>query len=276
MRIAVTGATGFLGEALCKALEDEGHELYRFSSSNQNLRSEIELPPCDVLYHTGGNSKVYLAKQNPILDFEINAYGTIKLMEAVVKAGIPKVIFTSSNSVYKDLIVEDEDSQVGNNDYGKFYGLSKLIADLYVKEYAEFYGFDYVILRPSNFYGPGMVKNVIIDVIKGYLEGKTIRIGFTFDSEIDFIYIDDLVSGHIHALGLRSGIFNLCHGASTRIGELLKIIEANFENRIDVLEGENQIIIRQGNEKLRATGWEPAVDIRTGISITADYFKRRS
>ncbi|MBU1625990.1 SDR family oxidoreductase, partial [bacterium] len=130
MKILITGASGFLGKALSDKLEELGNSVIRYSSKTLNLCGEIELPKCDVLFHIGGNSKVYLAKQNPRFDFEVNAHGTIKLLEASVKAGIPKIVYTSSNSVYKDLTVKDENASLGNNSYGKFYGLSKLTADL--------------------------------------------------------------------------------------------------------------------------------------------------
>jgi len=273
MKIAVTGATGFLGKALSDELEKLGHVVIRLDSSNFNLRGELQLPHCDVLYHVGGNSKVYLAKRFPQTDFEINAHGSAKLMDALKEAEIPKVIYTSSNTVYKDLIVADEDSPVGINDYGKFYGLSKLVGDLYIRQFAEFFGIDYVIFRPSNFYGPGMLKNVIIDVIKKFLAGSNIEIGFTFNSEIDFIYIDDLVSAHILGLEFKDEIFNLCSGESSKVGDVIRMISYNFENVIDVKEGSNKIVLSQGNKKLCSNGWEPKFGIEEGIKNTVDYFK---
>ena len=234
------------------------------------------MPPCNILYHTGANSRVYLAKQDPRYDFEVNAYGTVKLLEAAREAEIPKIIYTSSNSVYRDLVVKDEGFHLGINSYGGFYGLSKLTGDLYVEQYAKFYGFEYVILRPSNFYGPGMVKNVIIDIMKAYLENKDIKIGFTFDSEIDPVYIDDLVSGHLFALDLENDTFNLSYGASTKIRTIIELTGKCFDNKINVQEGINKLTLKQDNDKLRAIGWYPETDIHTGIENTVKFLKCQS
>jgi len=276
MIITVTGATGFLGNALCRALEKKGHVVYKFSSSNLDLRGDISLPRCDLLYHIGGNSRVYLAKQKPMYDFEVNALGTVKVIEAVIKSRIPKIVLTSSNSVYGDLVAEDEKCPTGQNSYGSFYGLSKLTSELYLKEYAEYFGFEYVIFRPSNFYGPGMVKNVIIDLINAFLENRDTKIGLTFDSKIDFIYIDDLVSAYCLAMGLKDEILNLSYGVSTQIKDVVEYVSNSFDKKVKIQEGTNKVIIETGNKKLCSMGWKPEVDIKTGIRNTVEDFKRNA
>jgi nucleoside-diphosphate-sugar epimerase len=115
---------------------------------------------------------------------------------------------------------------------------------------------------------------VIIDIIKAYLENRDITIGFSFDSEIDFIFIDDLVNAHVLALDLKNEVFNLSYGTSTKISEIKNIISFCFNNKINILEGSNSVQLRIGCEKLKSKGWKPLTDIKTGIQKTINYFKQ--
>jgi UDP-glucose 4-epimerase len=272
MKISVTGSTGFLGSALCRTLERMNHRVVKFGSYNHNLLDVISFPRCDVVYHIAGNSRVYLSQKNPRFDFEINALGTIKVLDAVVKSDIPKLVYISSNTIYKDLIVQDESSPIGNNSYGQFYGLSKLAGELYVKQYAETFGFDYIIFRPTNFYGPKMVKNVIYDLIQGHIKDIRVPLNYTWDSEIDFIYIEDLVRALILALDMRKEILNLSYGKSYSIKDIYHIIQGCFNRRIEVVEGKNRVLMGMDNRKLISMGWKPEVSLKDGIIQTVDSF----
>ncbi|MBL7151980.1 MAG: NAD(P)-dependent oxidoreductase, partial [Candidatus Omnitrophica bacterium] len=170
MKIAVTGATGFLGEHLCLKLRQLGHELFEYNSKNLDLSKPITLPnSIDVLYHLAANARVQWAKKDPFADFKINALGTLNVLESVRKSSIKKIIYVSSCLVYKELIDSNEKDAVGTNEISGPYGISKLVGEYYIKEYAKIYGIDYVILRPTGFYGPGMKKNAIFDIIEGIL-----------------------------------------------------------------------------------------------------------
>ena len=129
MKIIILGASGFIGNALRHALTEKKHEVIAPTHSDLDIRDAITLPHADVLYHLAANPRVYWARKNALLDFEINAMGTINVLDACVAAGIKKVVYASSIVVYKNIWEVDEEGENGYNEYGGPYGLSKLTGE---------------------------------------------------------------------------------------------------------------------------------------------------
>ncbi|MFH1582607.1 MAG: SDR family oxidoreductase, partial [bacterium] len=191
MKIAITGARGFLGGKLCYSLKKRKHKLIKYDIDNLDLRKKIKLPKgIDVIYHLAALNKPYLSKTNPFESFKSNVIGTVNLLEAAREAKVKKIIFTSSVLIYKDLKKTKETDLVGNNGIYP-YGFEKLIGEEYIKMYANLFGINYVIFRITGIYGPGMYKSPIFDVIQGFLNND-IKLYVNKNSIYNFIYIEDV------------------------------------------------------------------------------------
>ena len=181
------------------------------SSTNPNLRSFTE--KSDVIFHLAGQVAVTTSVQAPMRDFEVNALGTLNLLEAVRGSSHrPGFVFVSTNKVYgglEDLEVRETDDRyyfpnlpmgIAEDralDFHSPYGCSKGAADQYVLDYGRSYGLSTLVLRQSCIYGTrqfgiedqGWVAWFIIAAVTGrsltlYGTGKQVR---------DILYIDDLV-----------------------------------------------------------------------------------
>jgi UDP-glucose 4-epimerase len=272
MKIAVTGATGFLGCHVCKNLRDLGHQTIEFNSKNLDIRNSVELPQADVLVHIAANPKVYLARKEVFEDFKINALGTLHVLEAMRNAGIGKIVYISSSRVYRCQANSREEDPVGASSNGGPYGASKLVGELYVQQYSDCYEMKYVILRLSSLYGPLMYKNAIIDMIKGFMSNETIKLYHHIDSQIDFIYVKDAAEGISRSLEWENQILNLSAGIGTKLTHVYGALKTIFAKEVPLEYSDELICITPSNERIKKLGWEPKYSIDKGLRETVEFF----
>ncbi|MBI5682828.1 MAG: SDR family oxidoreductase, partial [Deltaproteobacteria bacterium] len=212
MKVIVTGATSFLGTHFVEMVKNKVEDVISLSSKEIDITNSISFPSGDVLYHLAANSRIYMAREKIVEDFQINAIGTINVLEAAYKAGIKKIVYISTALVYEDLYNSNEESPVGSTKVSGPYGVSKLVGELYIKQYAFERGFEYVILRPSGLYGKGMKKNPIYDMVMGFVTGMPIKLHHDINSEFDFIHVKDVARAMVMALDWKDEILNVSHG----------------------------------------------------------------
>jgi len=274
MRIAITGATGFLGKHLCLRLKELGHELFEYNTSNSDITGDVSLPDSvDIVYHLAGNSRVYLAKKDPFFDFKANALGTLNVLESMRRNNIKKIIYTSSDLVYTDLNKCGESDKLGANKISGPYGVTKSIAEYYIRYYADIFGIEYAILRLSSMYGPYMHKNTVFDMIQGFLAKKKIKLFHHIDSEFDFIYAADAVEALILAMGWKNETVNVSTGKSVSLKYLYDIIKGIMGYDVAIDSNEELVKIKVDNSKLRLLGWEMRHSLKEGLKRTIDSFR---
>lgn len=274
MKIVVTGATGFLGKYLCSRLRRLGHELCEYNSKNLDLTKPLTLPKSiDVLYHLAANSRVYFAKKDPVADFTVNSLGTLHILEAAKKSGAKKVIYTSTDLVYKNLVNFGEDMEVGPNPASGPYGLSKLIGEYYIQLYQQLYGISYVILRPSSYYGPGMKKNAVYDFIQAFLRKEEVALFHDIYSEFDFIYIEDVAHALVMSLEWENEVINVSTGHSVTLKELYEVIKELMHYEVPLAYSGELVKVRVDNTKLKALGWQSRYSLKEGVTRTIESFK---
>lgn len=273
MKIAVTGATGFLGYYVCQKISESGCQVVKFNSRNFDIREPVELPNVDVVIHLAANSKVYLARKHVFEDFRINGLGTLHLLEAMRKSGVKKIIYISSTRVYKNQINAREEDPVGMNSAGGPYGLSKLIGEFYVQEYANSYNLDYVIFRLSGLYGPRMYKNPLFDIIRGFMNNETIKLYQHISSEMDFIYAKDAAEGISKGLEWNNEILNLSSGTGYKLIDIYDILKNMFNIEPPLEYGKEHICMTANNDRIKSLGWNPRYSIEEGLQETVGFFK---
>lgn len=259
----------------------------------------------DIVYHLAAQTAVTTSVKNPRIDFETNALGTLNVLEgARLSRSNPAVIFSSTNKVYgqlEDLLIERQatryvygDGCVGIDetrplDFHSPYGCSKGAADQYVHDYARIYGLRTVVFRQSCIYGPrqlgvedqGWVAWFIIALNLGksvtiYGDGRQVR---------DLLHVNDLLDAFEAAsarIDLAAGqVYNIGGGVSNSLsvwlefGPLLKeLLGSNAEaNLAEWRPGDQKIYISDCRKAMNELGWQPRIDVRTGIKDMVDWVK---
>ena len=251
------------------------------------------------VFHFAAQVAVTTSLDDPTHDFDVNARGTLNVLEAIRRTPHqPPLLFTSTNKVYgalDDIELDANDMRYtpmsarvlehGVNErrpleFHSPYGCSKGAADQYVLDYARSFGLKTVVFRMSCIYGPhqfgtedqGWVAHFLIralhrEPITIYGDGKQVR---------DVLFIDDLVEAFLAAskkIDRVSGqAFNIGGGASETIS-LLELIEmiARLDGRAPRLEwsewrtGDQKYYVSDTRRFARITGWRPRVSPREGI-----------
>lgn len=302
MKILVTGGAGFIGSAVSKLLLDQGHQVtvldnlshghedYVDSRANfikADLLDEAKLteilPTHDAVIHMASLIEVGESVKKPVDFAENNIVGTIKLLEAMRKTNVKKIIFSSSACVYgkptklpiteEDLLGEQENP----------YGLTKVSMEQFCLLYHQLYNFDVVILRYFNPYGPGELHipetHAIPNFIKAVLEKKPIPLYWNGEQVRDFIYIDDLALAHILPLEL-NGLHILNVGTQTG-SQVINIVKKIFEiagyevpiNDLGDRRGDVPSLVASAEKIKRELGWSAKVDLDEGLKKTIQFFR---
>lgn len=317
--ILITGGAGFIGSNLAQRLLAEPHTRVRIFDnlsrrgvehniawlrSLRGAATRLEIVQGDVrdakavaqavrdvseIYHLAAQVAVTTSIEDPEGDFEVNALGTLRVLEAArASKRKPFVLFTSTNKVYGSLdgvpvhvsgsryhadapgfagVTEDE-----HLDFHSPYGCSKGTADQYVRDYARIYDLPSVVFRMSCIAGPrqfgnedqGWVAHFLYSVLAGrpitiYGDGRQVR---------DVLHVHDLVEAMVavreHRRTTRGQIYNLGGGMerATSVLEMLKCIEAqtgralNLQFR-DTRPGDQPLYISDTAKIQRDTGWRP-------------------
>ncbi|HEY0372839.1 MAG TPA: GDP-mannose 4,6-dehydratase [Thermoanaerobaculia bacterium] len=325
--VLVTGGCGFVGTNLAHRLLSAGQRVCVFDNlSRAGVRRNLEwlqethgdrlivkigdtrdavavrdaVRRASQVFHFAAQVAVTTSLDDPIEDFEVNARGTLNVLEAVrTSIHRPPLFFTSTNKVYGGLddvgMVEDGERYTPRNesiarygisehrslDFHSPYGCSKGSADQYVRDYARTYGLKTVVFRMSCIYGPqqygnedqGWVAHFLIQAIEGrpimlYGDGKQVR---------DLLFVDDLVDAFLLAQknmpALAGQAFNIGGGASNTVSllELLDLIGGVHGERPEVAThdwrvGDQRYYVSDTAKFGAATGWKPTVDVEQGVA----------
>jgi nucleoside-diphosphate-sugar epimerase len=242
-KIFITGGTGFIGQKLARKLADEGHQvvaLIRSKGKAKDLQHdnisfvegdlfnlgalEVGMHESDEVYHLAAFASVW-AKDDTFS--RVNIDGTINILNAAKKKGVKKVLVTSTAGVIGPAIDgpvnEDTPRQV---DFFTDYESTKYESELKIKEYvAE--GQHVVIVNPTRVYGPGPlnVSNSVTKLIKQYTEGKWKFIPGDGMSTGNYVFVDDVINGHVLAMEKgRAGERYLLGGEDATYHELFDTI----------------------------------------------------
>src|SRR5713101_2144408 len=328
-RILVTGGAGFVGSNLTSNLLSDGFDVTVFDAllrpgSQENLawlqqhssrphfvKEDVRnfkavknaVAEVDIIFHLAGQVAVTSSVDDPRSDFEINALGTLNILEAARQSGRqPIMVFASTNKVYGGMedvpVVEGPSRYIFTGlpngipetrplDFHSPYGCSKGAADQYVRDYARIYHLPTVVFRMSCIYGPrqfgtedqGWVAHFIIAALTNkpitiYGDGKQVR---------DILFVSDLVRALRLAadrLDTTAGdVFNIGGGPSNTMsvwgefGEVLaKLKGERLEPRFGKWRpGDQPCYVSDIRKAAARMGWRPLVDKETGIQHLWDW-----
>jgi UDP-glucose 4-epimerase len=228
MKYLVTGGGGFIGSHITAALAAQGKEtgndevvvFDNFSTGNRanikdidctiiegDLRNQAALDEAvkgvDTVFHHAALCSVAKSMEDPITTHDVNVTGTLNLLEACRKAGVRRVVFASSSSVYGDseTLPKTEKDPVAPLSP---YAVSKLIGEHYCQLYSKTFGLETVALRYFNVFGPRQYPNseyaaVIPRFVSAILQGRTPEVYGDGSQTRDFTYVGDIVQANLAA-----------------------------------------------------------------------------
>lgn len=198
--IFLVGGNGFVGSAYARLFQRLGLE-YRIIGRDDY--AALDGASCDVLINANGNSKKFLADNDPVADFDASVRS---VLHCLTRFRYRYYVQLSTGDVYPDQSgpgLTAEDSSISPSALSR-YGLHKYLAEQLVQKYAS----QWLIVRMGGFVGPGLKKNAIFDMLHGA------PVWLTADSELQFIHTDsaaqlvwgmiqDNVAGQVVNLGAR-------------------------------------------------------------------------
>ncbi len=216
MKALVTGATGFVGAAVARALSAAGWQvrvLARSGSNRSNLQSpawevvegdladlqslERALEGCTGLFHAAADYR--LGARDPTQLYRTNVEGTRNILSAARTAGVPRIVYTSSVAtigIPSDGSPGDERTPVAESHMIGHYKRSKYLAEEVARDAART-GMSVVIVNPSTPVGPGDIKptptgQLVLDAASG-------RMPAYVDTGLNIVHVDDVAAGHLLA-----------------------------------------------------------------------------
>lgn len=306
MKCLVTGGAGFIGSNLVKELLNEGHEvtvLENFLSGYKSnlgslkvrliegdVRDEIAVgravSGAEVVFHLAASVGNKRSIDNPILDSDINVMGTLRVLEAARKAGVRKIIASSSAGIFGELktlpIKEDHPIEPDSP-----YGCSKLCEEKLCLSYAKLFEIEAICLRYFNVYGPHQrfdaYGNVIPIFMFKMLRGEPLTIYGDGEQTRDFVNVRDVVQANIRAAkttGL-SGAFNIGSGTRVTINKLVDLLRdasgiAPFVSHGEPRPGDVRHSLADISAARSGFGFDPSCGLEEGLKEYAGWAKKES
>lgn len=304
MRILITGGGGFIGSHLCERLLSEGHDVICldnfFTGNKENIRHLLDnnsfelirhdiiepiLLEVDQIYNMACPASPVHYQYNPVKTTKTSVMGTINML-GLAKRVKARILQASTSEVYGDPEIHPQtESYWGNvNPIGirSCYDEGKRVAETLMMDYYRQNNVDIRIARIFNTYGPRMAEHdgrVVSNFTVQALRGEDITVYGDGSQTRSFCFVSDLVEGLIRFMNTDNfiGPVNLGNPCETSILE--------FAERIITLTGSTSKVIfnplpaddprqRQPNISLakERLGWQPTVDLETGLKATINYF----
>jgi CDP-paratose 2-epimerase len=336
--VLITGGAGFIGANLANRLLDEGHAVILFDNLSRagvthNLSWLRERHPrpgalevvegdirdarlvkqvadgCGAVVHLAAQVAVTTSLVDPLGDFDVNARGTLNLLEALrAQKQPPPLLYTSTNKVYGPLehvkvscigprwapddlrlrrLGIDESQPL---DFHSPYGCSKGAADQYVLDYARVYGLPAIVFRMSCIYGPHQCGNAdqgwVAHFVRSALAGRPLTVYGDGKQVRDTLFVDDLVDAMSAAFAQISSIggraYNIGGGVehTMTLLELLDLLSEVEGLRPEVTfapwrPADQRYYVSDTRAFQQATGWTPRITVRQGVKRLCEEARER-
>ncbi len=305
--VIVTGGAGFIGSHLVDMMISEGHQVTVIddlsTGTKDNLNQKASLKVLDIcspeaaieiaklqpeiIIHAAAQISVRVSMADPLFDAKINILGLVNILEAFKGKKLPYFMFLcTGGALYGEQLTfpATEDHPINPT---SFYGLTKSLSEHYLKFWQNQFGLNYVSLRLANVYGPRQncdgESGVVAIFCKSLLSEKAPIVNGTGEQTRDYIFVEDVVNAFRLAQRNRpTGSYNIGTGCETSVIDLLsslnKALESNIAVNIaaqhgPVKSGEQLRSVISPNKALETFGWKPLIDLNSGLSKTASWFR---
>lgn len=307
----VTGAAGFIGSALVRALLQRGEvvrALDNFATGKrENIQPvldaidfrEIDLLDLDALtdacrgvdfvLHQAAIPSVPKSIADPLTSHRANIDGTMNMLLAAREAGVKRLVYAASSSAYGNTPTLPKREDMRANPISP-YAVQKLAGELYAASFYRVYGMETVALRYFNVFGPrqdatSQYSGVLSKFITAMLQGRAPTINGDGSQSRDFTYVDNVVQANIRAAlapadKAAGRMFNVAMGkrrSLNEVFEILKTITSFSGNATYDTEriGDVKDSLADISAAREALGYDPQVDFEDGLRRTVDWYREQ-
>jgi UDP-glucose 4-epimerase len=304
-RVAVTGATGFIGMHLLRGLHAAGAEIVAIVAADKHIERLDSLPFSVQRVILGDASDmggaIREAKAGYVIHLSAfvstarslealgatlrdNLLATISLLTAAAELHADRVILMGSCEEYSQRSSPFDTALA--TDPSSPYGASKAAATAYARMFSNSFGLSTVVLRPSVVYGPGQSERMLISqVMKAISQNRPVEVT-AGEQTRDFIYVEDVVNAIIQSLTMPNvgrGVWNIGSGEVVTVRSCLERIE-RITGRAGLIEygkrpyTENEIFQYElkDEETYAALDWKPSITLDAGLRKTWEFFRDKA
>lgn len=306
----VTGGAGFIGSNLVDALLERGHSvrvLDNFSTGRREnlaaVRDDIDLiegditylddvrracEHVDVVFHEAALPSVPRSIEDPIQSDESNVRGTLNVLVAARDAGVQRVVYASSSSVYGEQAVDRPKVETMTPQPISPYAVAKICGEYYCHVFHQVYGLETVALRYFNVFGPRQnpaseYAAVIPKFITALLDGEPPTIYGDGEQTRDFTYVGNVVDGNLLAAAapaerVSGQTINLAMGGFVSLNDLVSQLQGIIGSSVDAVHtapraGDIKHSLAEVAKAHDLLGFEPAISFEEGLARTVDWYR---
>ncbi len=241
-----------------------------------------------VVLHQAAIPSVPRSVEDPAASHRANVEGTLQILLAARDAGVARVVFAGSSSVYGNAAALPKREDMRPHPLSP-YALQKLVGEEYCRLFTELYGLETVVTRYFNVFGPRQnpgspYSGVISLFIDAMLAGRSPRIYGDGEQTRDFTYVDDVVNGVLLAAerpGVAGRVLNVAAGGRVSLLDLVRALQTILQTTVDPILGPPRAgDIRHStadiSEARRLLGFEPRTPFADGLRHTVMWFREQS
>jgi UDP-N-acetylglucosamine/UDP-N-acetyl-alpha-D-glucosaminouronate 4-epimerase len=306
MKVLVTGGSGFIGSHIVDALIESGDEvrvLDDFSTGvRENVHADAELmvesvadpeavaravAGTELVFHVGALGAVSRSVADPLTTDRVNVHGTLAVLTKAAAAGVRRVVFASSSSVYggAEVIPTPEETPLHPRSP---YAVSKLAGEWYVRSFPDLFPIETVALRYFNVFGPRQRPDatyaaVIPIFATALLHGERPSVHGDGSTTRDFTFVSDVVAANLAAAkappAVSGNVYNIAPGNSSTLLDLLGILgeiigrdpDPQF---VDPRPGDVPRACADAGAAARDLGWSAKVSLADGLARYVEWLRR--
>ena len=305
MKVLVTGGAGFIGSHIVEHFQGRAevrvldnlrsgfkHNLAGFEHEfieasildREAVRRAVE--GVDYIFHLAAMISVPESMAKPIECNELNTNGTLVVLEEAAKAGVKKLVLSSSAAIYGDNPVVPKVETMFPEPKSP-YAITKLDGEYYCRMFAAEGKLQTACLRYFNVFGPrqdpkSQYAAAVPIFIHRALKHEPITIYGDGEQTRDFIYVKDIAAANVYAATQPAvaGVYNVAYGAKITIKELCQTVCRLTGSRSEIKHGPE----RAGDvkhsmaavDRLRATGFQPQGSLAEGLKTTVEFFRNKA
>ena len=307
MRILVTGGAGFIGSHIVDQCVAAGHEVLVIDNlwaegggkeANVNPKARFyqaditddlsmdrvfsDFQP-EIVSHQAAQHSVSISTKYPKADAQVNVLGLLNVLINSARVGVRKIVFASSGATYGTPVRLPIDEDVPQRPESP-YGITKMVAEYYLRYWQQAHGLTFTALRYGNVYGPRQDPNgeagVIAIFAKRFLKHEQVRIDWDGEQQKDYVYVGDVARANVLAFDHGDNdIFCIGTGKGTSVNQIYAALETITGYTTEIVRapkrpGDIHLAYFNCAKAERILGWKPEVGIEEGIQATVEYFKQ--